>query len=86
MFGVEADVIRVAEHLLKRQPRLVQPAGASERLRVSEGADRKGALLAAEPIGGDLWGSGGSGIRDEVRPYGVEGGQPLRGYEGDELD
>src|SRR5438034_7211863 len=38
LLRVQADVVRVGEHLLERQSRLVEPPGASERLYPPERA------------------------------------------------
>jgi uncharacterized membrane protein YccC len=50
LLRVEPEVVRVGEHLLERQPRLVQPPGARERLDVPERADRERALVAAQAV------------------------------------
>jgi hypothetical protein len=54
-FGVEAEVVGVGEHLVERETRVVEAAGAGERFDVPEAADREGALVAAEPVG-EAWG------------------------------
>src|SRR5215213_11339788 len=54
LLGVQPEVVRVSEHLLERQARLVEAAGAGERLDPPEGADREGPLLALQPVRGGL--------------------------------
>ena len=44
LLGVQAQVVGVGEHLLEGQPRLLEPAGAGQRVDVPEGADREGPL------------------------------------------
>src|SRR5262245_4831835 len=46
LLGVEPDVVRVAEHLLEGQPRLVEPPRARECLDPPERAHREGRLSA----------------------------------------
>ena len=78
LLGVQAQVVGVGEHLLERQPRLLQAPGAGERLDVPERACREGAFRAAHPVRAGLRvvpvdqgiGYQGGGER-------VEGGQPL---------
>jgi hypothetical protein len=50
LLGIQAQVVGVGEHLLERQPRLVQAPGAGERLDLSERARREGAFFAAHPV------------------------------------
>src|SRR5262249_31572354 len=51
LLGVEAEVVRVGEHLLEREPRFPHAAGARERLYVPEAADRERAFVTVEPVG-----------------------------------
>ena len=51
LLRVEPDVVRVGEHLLEREPRLVDASRARQRLDVPERADRERALLALQPVG-----------------------------------
>src|SRR5207342_2874894 len=77
LLGVEAEVVGVGEHLLEGETRLVESAGAGERLDVPEGADREGALFALEAVGG-----GGDvvpvdqAVADQLLRDRVEGRQP----------
>src|SRR5262245_30274255 len=79
LFGVEPDVVRVAEHLLEGQPRLVEPSGAGERLHPPEGAHREGRLPAGEPIGRrvDVV-AVDEAVGDQLGGDGVEGRDPAR--------
>src|SRR4029453_13126082 len=52
LLGVQAQVVGVGEHLLEGQPGQFQAAGAGQGIHVPEGADREGALVAAEPVRG----------------------------------
>src|SRR5712692_8985993 len=56
LLGVQAQVVRVAEHPLEDEAGLFQaasvgPARAGERLDQPEGAHVEGALVAGEPVG-----------------------------------
>ncbi|MDQ1597161.1 MAG: hypothetical protein QOI70_585, partial [Microbacteriaceae bacterium] len=44
LFGIEAEMIRVGQHLLEREPSIIDPPGSSERVDLQEGAQREGAL------------------------------------------
>src|SRR4029079_109519 len=46
LFGEQAEMVGVGQHLLERQPGLVQPAGPGEGVDVHEGAQREGAFGA----------------------------------------
>ena len=50
LLGVQAEMVGVGEHLLKREPRRVQAAGPGQCLDVPERADRERALLAGESV------------------------------------
>src|SRR5215218_9162193 len=52
LLGVEPRVIAVGEHLLEGGAGIVEAPGVGERIHVGEGAEREGALRAAEPVGG----------------------------------
>jgi hypothetical protein len=79
LLGVQAEVVGVGEHLLQRQPRLLQPTRAGQRVHVPEGADRERPLLAAQPVGG---GAGvvpvDEAVGDQLGVHRVQGGQPHR--------
>ena len=87
LLGVEAEVVRVGEHLLERQPRLVEPPRPRQRLDVPERADREGALVAAQPVG-----RGGGvvavdqAVGDQLLADRVQRREPARVARGDELD
>src|SRR5215207_4476038 len=51
LLGVEAEVVRVGQHLLERELGFIEASGACERVDVPERAQREGALGAAEPVG-----------------------------------
>jgi hypothetical protein len=51
LLGTHAHVVGAGEHLLERQPSLVQAPGAGERLDVPERARREGAFRAEPAIG-----------------------------------
>jgi hypothetical protein len=51
LLGIQACVVGVGEHLLERQPRLVEAPGPGERLDVPERARRGRAFRAAHPSG-----------------------------------
>ena len=81
-------MVGVGEHLLERQARVVESPRARERLHVPEGADREGALIAAEPVGRCLGVVAvNQAVGDELAGDRVECGEPARiggGYELDE--
>src|SRR5262252_10019241 len=78
LLGVQAEMVAVGEHLLERQPRLVQAPGTGERLHVPKRARREGAFFAAQPVGaGPRVVPVDQGIRDQGGGERVEGGQPL---------
>src|SRR5215831_7915506 len=78
LLGVQAEVVAVGEHLLERQPRLVQAPGAGERLDVPERACREGAFGAAQPVRAGLRVVAvDEGIGYQAGGKRVEGGQPL---------
>src|SRR5437870_3966655 len=57
LFGVQANMVRITEHLLEEQPGVfeagrVGAAGARERLNEPERTHVEGALAARQPIGG----------------------------------
>ena len=51
LLGIQAYVVGAGEHLLERQPRLVEAPGAGERLDLTERARRESAFRAAHPSG-----------------------------------
>ena len=51
LLRVQAEVIRVSQHLFEGQSRFLEPAGARESLRQPERAHREGSLLAADSVG-----------------------------------
>jgi len=58
LLGIQAYVVGVGEHLLEREPRLVEAPGAGERLAVPERARREGAFAPRTPSGlarGSYW-------------------------------
>ena len=50
-FGVEADVICVAEHFFEDETALLDIAGAGEAFSIPEGAHAEGAFLAGQAVG-----------------------------------
>src|SRR5262249_4915452 len=87
LLGVEAEVVRVREHLLEGQPRLVHPAGARERLDVPEAADRERPLVAVEPVRrrGRVV-AVDEAVGDELASDRVERREPARILRRDEVD
>jgi len=51
LLGIQAYVVGAGEHLLERQPRLVEAPGAGERLDVPERARRKVPSAPRTPSG-----------------------------------
>src|ERR687897_1229210 len=51
LLGVETEVVGVGAHLLQRQPRILEPPRASQRVYVPERADGKGPLRATQTVG-----------------------------------
>ena len=50
LFGEEADVVGVGQHLLEREPRVVQATGAGEGVDVPERADRERAFGSLQAV------------------------------------
>src|SRR5687768_6366599 len=48
--GIQTEVVRVGEHFLENEARLVHSTGPSERLHVPERADGEGPLVPLEPV------------------------------------
>src|SRR5947207_14758192 len=48
LLGIETDMICVGEHLLEREPCVIEPSGARERLDPPERTHGEGSLLSAE--------------------------------------
>src|SRR2546422_4395292 len=67
LLGVEAEMVRVGEHLVEDEQCLVQPARAGKRLDVPERANRERALGALDPVrrGLDVVGEH-EAVRDEL--------------------
>src|SRR6056297_2838865 len=77
LFGEEAEMVGVSEHLLEHEPRLVEPRRvigtcACERLDEPEAADVEGSLLTVESVGRlrDVVPEG-EAVRDETSFFGA---------------
>src|SRR3954447_19281705 len=85
LLGVEAQVVRVGEHLLERQPGLVEPADTRQRLDVPERGDRERPFVALEPVRrcrGVV--AVDETVRDELLADRIERREPPRVLRGDE--
>src|ERR1700722_17319071 len=50
LLRIQPDVVGIAQHLLKNQPRLIQLSGACEALDEPERTGREGALGSSKPV------------------------------------